>query len=111
MIGPISQLTMRGRARPNAGPRASSSTARFFCALTPALDEADTAPMSELESRDKVLHQHPELSMQDFGDEVTRKVGVIGVVCVMKNGAGPGVSCASTWMRCRWSGHQQPLCQ
>lgn len=73
-------------------------------ALTHALGSAEPTLMSELEALYKDLHQHPELSMQEvrtakivadamqgFGYEVTRKVGVTGVVCVMKNGAGPTV--------------------
>jgi hippurate hydrolase len=73
-------------------------------ALTQALAAADSTLMRELEALYKDIHQHPELSMQevrtariagdamqDFGFEVTRNVGVTGVVCVMKNGEGPTV--------------------
>lgn len=73
-------------------------------ALTQALDRADPALMAELEALYKDLHQHPELSMQEvrtakivadamegLSYEVTRNVGVTGVVCVMKNGTGPTV--------------------
>ncbi len=73
-------------------------------ALTQALAAADPALLSELEALYKDLHQHPELSMQEvrtakivadamekLGYEVTREVGVTGVVCVLKNGAGPTV--------------------
>lgn len=73
-------------------------------ALVQALGSADPALMVELEALYKDLHQHPELSMQevrtakivadkmqDLGYEVTRNVGVTGVVCVMKNGIGPTV--------------------
>jgi amidohydrolase len=73
-------------------------------ALTQALASAGPALVSELEALYKDIHQHPELSMQEvrtakivadamqgFGYEVTAKVGVTGVVCVMKNGAGPTV--------------------
>ncbi|GGH50144.1 hippurate hydrolase [Comamonas phosphati] len=73
-------------------------------ALTQALGSAEPALLAELEALYKDLHQHPELSMQEvrtakivadamqgLGYEVTRKVGVTGVVCVMKNGAGPTV--------------------
>ncbi|RDK08228.1 M20 family metallopeptidase [Cupriavidus lacunae] len=72
--------------------------------LTEALDRADPALVAELEALYKDLHQHPELSMQEvrtakivadamegLGYEVTRNVGVTGVVCVMKNGTGPTV--------------------
>lgn len=73
-------------------------------ALSQALSCADPALMTELEALYKDLHQRPELSMQEirtakivadamqgFGYEVTRSVGVTGVVCVMKNGVGPTV--------------------
>lgn len=73
-------------------------------ALTQALGSAGPTLMAELEALYKDLHQHPELSMQevrtakivadamqDLGYEVTRNIGVTGVVCVMKNGAGPTV--------------------
>lgn len=73
-------------------------------ALTQALAAADPALMAELETLYKDIHQHPELSMQEvrtakivadamdgLGYEVTRQVGVTGVVCVMRNGAGPTV--------------------
>ena len=73
-------------------------------ALTQALGSAAPALMADLEAFYKDLHQHPELSMQevrtarivadtmqDLGYEVTREVGVTGVVCVMKNGDGPTV--------------------
>ena len=71
-------------------------------ALTQALASAESALMVELETFYKDLHLHPELSMQEvrtakivadamqgLGFEVTRNVGVTGVVCVMRNGAGP----------------------
>ncbi|MEJ8814408.1 M20 family metallopeptidase [Variovorax ureilyticus] len=74
-------------------------------ALVQALGTAEPAPlMAELEELYKDLHRHPELSMQEvrtakivadavegLGYEVTRNVGVTGVVCLMKNGAGPTV--------------------
>src|SRR5690606_22256318 len=73
-------------------------------ALTQALAAVEPALMAELEMLYKDLHRHPELSMQEvrtakivaeamqgLGYEVTRNVGVTGVVCVMKNGAGPTV--------------------
>lgn len=60
--------------------------------------------LARLESVYKDLHQHPELSMQEvrtagiaaghlesLGYEVTREVGVTGVVGVLRNGAGPTV--------------------
>ena len=62
------------------------------------------ALLPELEALYKDLHQHPELSMQEFrtaalvaermeklGFEVTREVGVTGVVAVLRNGEGPVV--------------------
>ncbi|VTU24212.1 putative hydrolase YxeP [Variovorax sp. PBS-H4] len=73
-------------------------------ALTQALDLARPALVPELEALYKDIHQHPELSMQevrtaklvadamqDAGYEVTRNVGVTGVVCVLKSGVGPTV--------------------
>ncbi len=73
-------------------------------ALTQALGSAGPALMIELESLYKDLHQHPELPMQEvrtakivadamqrLGYEVTRNVGVTGVVCVLENGPGPTV--------------------
>lgn len=73
-------------------------------ALTQALGSADSTLLTDLEALYKDFHQHPELSMQEvrtakivadamqgLGYEVTRNVGVTGVVCVMKNGAGPTV--------------------
>ncbi|PUA19851.1 M20 family metallopeptidase [Glaciimonas sp. PCH181] len=71
-------------------------------ALTQALASAESTLMVELEVLYKDLHRHPELSMQEvrtakivadamqgLGYEVTRNIGVTGVVCVMTNGAGP----------------------
>ncbi|MFX1766811.1 M20 family metallopeptidase [Paraburkholderia sp. A1RI-2L] len=62
------------------------------------------ALLPELESIYKDLHAHPELSMQEFrtaqivadyveklGFEVTREVGVTGVVALLRNGEGPVV--------------------
>ena len=73
-------------------------------ALTQALASAEPTLIAKLEVLYKDIHQHPELSMQEtrtakmvadamqgFGYEVTPKVGVTGVVCVMRNGAGPTV--------------------
>jgi len=73
-------------------------------ALTQALASAEPTLIAKLEALYKDIHQHPELSMQevrtakivadamqDFGYEVTPKVGVTGVVSVMKNGAGRSV--------------------
>lgn len=73
-------------------------------ALTEALGKANADLMAELEAIYKDIHQHPELSMQEFrtaalaadqmervGYEVTRNVGSTGVVCIMKNGPGPVV--------------------
>ncbi|MEX3940291.1 M20 family metallopeptidase [Paraburkholderia sp. BR10937] len=68
--------------------------------VTPAIG----ALLPELEVLYKDLHQHPELSMQEFrtaalvaqrmeklGYEVSREVGVTGVVAVLRNGEGPVV--------------------
>jgi hippurate hydrolase len=73
-------------------------------ALTQALRAIESTLLAELEALYKDLHRHPELSMQEvrtaqiaagamqeLGYEVTRNVGVTGVVCVMANGAGPVV--------------------
>ena len=72
--------------------------------LTQALASAEPTLIAKLEGLYKDLHQHPELSMQEvrtakivagamegFGYQVTRNVGVTGVVCLMKNGTGPTV--------------------
>src|SRR3546814_3261110 len=73
--------------------------------LTNALDASVAAMLPKLEAIYKDLHQNPELSMQEFrtagivadflqkldGCEVTSKVGVTGVVGVLKNGQGPTV--------------------
>jgi len=69
-----------------------------------ALGSAIDALLPELEAIYKDLHQHPELSMQEvrtasvvadyvakLGYEVTRNVGVTGVVAVLRNGEGPTV--------------------
>ncbi|RKP56033.1 M20 family metallopeptidase [Pararobbsia silviterrae] len=68
--------------------------------IAPAID----ALLPELESIYKDLHAHPELSMHEFrtariaaeyverlGYEVTREIGVTGVVAVLRNGEGPTV--------------------
>ena len=73
-------------------------------ALTKALTATDPSLLVELETLYKDLHQNPELSMQEvrtakivadamekLGFEVTRNIGVTGVVCVLKNGAGSTV--------------------
>ena len=73
-------------------------------ALIRALHESAPTLLAELEALYKDLHRHPELSMQEvrtaqivadamqaLGYEVTRNVGVTGVVCVMVNGPGPVV--------------------
>lgn len=73
-------------------------------ALVQALGSAEPTLMTELEALYKDFHRHPELSMQevrtakivadtmqDLGYEVTRNVGVTGVVCVMRSGSGPTV--------------------
>jgi len=69
-----------------------------------AMGSAIDALLPELETIYKDLHQHPELSMQEvrtasivadyvskLGYEVTRNVGVTGVVAVLRNGEGPTV--------------------
>lgn len=73
-------------------------------ALTKALTATDPSLLVELETLYKDLHQNPELSMQEvrtakivadamekLGFKVTRNIGVTGVVCVLKNGAGSTV--------------------
>ncbi|MGE8449133.1 MAG: M20 family metallopeptidase [Pseudomonadales bacterium] len=69
-----------------------------------AMGSAIDALLPELEAIYKDLHQHPELSMQEvrtasivadyvakLGYDVTRNVGVTGVVAVLRNGEGPTV--------------------
>lgn len=73
-------------------------------ALTAVLEREAASLLPELEAIYKDLHQHPELSMQEFrsaaiaaddleaeGFVVTRGVGVTGVVGVLENGEGPTV--------------------
>ncbi len=73
-------------------------------ALTAALDTEAGALLPELEAIYQDLHRNPELSMQEVrsaaiaadrleaeGFEVTRGVGVTGVVGVLRNGEGPTV--------------------
>lgn len=73
-------------------------------ALTAVLEREAASLLPELEAIYKDLHQHPELSMQEFrsaaiaaddleaeGFVVTRGVGVTGVVGVLENGKGPTV--------------------
>src|SRR5690348_6055849 len=72
--------------------------------LVKALDRRGDALLAELEELYKDLHRHPELSMQEvrtakvaadyvekLGYEVTRAIGVTGVVGVLRNGEGPTV--------------------
>lgn len=72
--------------------------------LASALTASGNELLVELESIYKDIHQHPELSMQEvrtakiaadylqtFDFEVTREVGVTGVVGVLRNGEGPVV--------------------
>jgi hippurate hydrolase len=72
--------------------------------LTGALGGLHEALLDELASIYTDLHRHPELSMQEYrtakiaadhvealGYEVTRDVGVTGVVAVLRNGDGPTV--------------------
>jgi len=73
-------------------------------ALTSALDLDAQDVLPELEAIYKDIHQNPELSMQEIrtadiaadyltaqGFEVSRQIGVTGVVGVLKNGPGPTV--------------------
>ena len=68
------------------------------------LGERHEALLEELASLYTDLHRHPELSMREFrtakiaadrmealGYQVTREVGVTGVVAVLRNGEGPTV--------------------
>lgn len=72
--------------------------------LVQALASQDDKLLVELEAIYKDLHQHPELSMQEvrtariaadyiesLGYEVTRGIGITGVVGVLRNGPGPTV--------------------
>ncbi|HKR46749.1 MAG TPA: M20 family metallopeptidase [Paraburkholderia sp.] len=72
--------------------------------LAKAVATAIDSLLPELESIYMDLHEHPELSMQEFrtasiaadyieqlGFEVTRNVGVTGVVGLLRNGPGPVV--------------------
>jgi len=72
--------------------------------LVQALTTGGGKLLEELEAIYKDIHQHPELSMREvrtanlaanyieaLGYEVTRKVGVTGVVGVLRNGSGPTV--------------------
>ncbi|QYY27802.1 MULTISPECIES: M20 family metallopeptidase [Cupriavidus] len=73
-------------------------------ALVQAMATRSDTLVTELEAIYKDFHQHPELSMQEFrtakvagdyiqalGYEVTREVGVTGLVGVLRNGEGPTV--------------------
>lgn len=72
--------------------------------LVQALQGCSGALLAQLETVYKDLHQHPELSMQEvrtakvaadyieaLGFEVTREVGITGVIGVLRNGEGPTV--------------------
>lgn len=72
--------------------------------LCQALASHDDELLAELATIYKDIHQHPELSMQEvrtaglaadyvaaLGYEVTREVGVTGVVAVLRNGTGATV--------------------
>ena len=72
--------------------------------LVETLDHRRDALLAELETLYKDFHRHPELSMQEtrtakvaadyvekLGYQVTRAVGVTGVVGVLHNGQGPTV--------------------
>ncbi|RQS07304.1 M20 family metallopeptidase [Burkholderia sp. Bp8998] len=73
-------------------------------ALVEATKDSIESLLPELEAIYKDLHEHPELSMQEVrtariaadylenvGYDVTRGVGVTGVVAVLRNGDGPTV--------------------
>src|SRR5687768_2457410 len=73
-------------------------------ALFGTLGARHRAVLDELASIYTDLHRHPELSMQEYrtakiaadhvealGYEVTREIGVTGVVAVLRNGDGPTV--------------------
>ncbi len=73
-------------------------------ALTSALDIDTKEMLPELEAVYKDLHRNPELSMQEartagiaadylavHGFEVSRQIGLTGVVGVLKNGEGPTI--------------------
>src|SRR5437868_4517746 len=73
-------------------------------ALVHAIEGHSDKLLAELETIYKDFHQHPELSMQEvrtakiaadyieaLGYEVTRDIGVTGVVGVLRNGEGPTV--------------------
>lgn len=73
-------------------------------ALTSALDIDARELLPELEAVYKDLHRNPELSMQEIrtagiaadylaaqGFEVSRQIGITGVVGILKNGEGPTV--------------------
>src|SRR2546421_2490399 len=92
--------------RPAARPSQRTEVFRkekFMVTLTDALEHAQPL-LDELEAIYSDVHRHPELSMQEvrtarmaadhvqaLGYEVTREVGVTGVVAVLRNGAGPTV--------------------
>src|SRR6187455_2278503 len=72
--------------------------------LQPVVEAKVNAEYDSLEAIYKDLHQHPELSFMEVhtaaflakelravGFEVTEKVGITGVVGVLKNGPGPTV--------------------
>ena len=90
-----------GRVDPAHGAQGKEAVMNV---LIETLVSAQPTLLVELEALYKDLHRHPELSMQEvrtaqlvaetmqaLGYEVTRNVGVTGVVCVMANGAGPTV--------------------
>jgi hippurate hydrolase len=77
---------------------------KHMSTLTDALDGLGQPLLDELASIYTDVHRHPELSMHEvrtakisadyvesLGYEVTREVGVTGVVAVLRNGAGPTV--------------------
>lgn len=85
------------RPRVHGGAGSAIPLINAFASRTPRL-------LAELEAFYKDLHQHPELSMQEvrtakiagdaveaLGYQVTREVGVTGVVGLLRNGDGPTV--------------------
>src|SRR5690349_8503800 len=94
----------RGLSSRLLGTIGSHEVERDMNPLVQALTNSGSPLLQELEAIYKDLHAHPELSMEEvrtakiaadhitkLGYEVTREVGVTGVVGVLRNGAGPTV--------------------
>src|SRR5262245_2457201 len=97
VLGALAVLSRWTAGQP---PVADAKLADRTAAITPKLD----GDLPGLEALYKHLHSHPELSLQEtasagrmakeltaIGFEVTTGVGGLGVVGVLKNGAGPTV--------------------